>query len=317
MKVKIANPIYDVMFKYLMDDMESAKIIISTIINREILSLESQPQEHIIKVEKYGFTIFRVDFKAIVKTETGSEKILIEMQKAKNPADIFRFRRYIGENYKSTDLINNVETNLPMTCIYFIGYNVPFENILIYIPNTAIDSITGEVITEKLDILELLNHNSHYIFMSNLPKSQQENVIYDILDIFDQSKIIDNGNRQFLEIEFDENTISPKKKQLIMRLHQASLEADLLEKAKNEELYNRDLENIFRKFEFEKEAERAKAEQERANAEHERAKAEQERKMKIEAQKREQDALQREQEAKLKIEAIQKENEELRKLLNK
>lgn len=43
--MKIANPIYDVIFKYLMEDIESAKSIISAIIGKEIIELISIPQE--------------------------------------------------------------------------------------------------------------------------------------------------------------------------------------------------------------------------------------------------------------------------------
>ena len=43
--MEIANPIYDVVFKYLMEDNDIARLIISTIIKKEIVSLEFRPQE--------------------------------------------------------------------------------------------------------------------------------------------------------------------------------------------------------------------------------------------------------------------------------
>jgi hypothetical protein len=41
----IANPIYDVVFKYLMEDAKVAKLLISSIIGEEIEELDFRPQE--------------------------------------------------------------------------------------------------------------------------------------------------------------------------------------------------------------------------------------------------------------------------------
>ncbi len=41
----IANPIYDVMFKYLLEDMEIARELLSTILGEEVQSLEVKHQE--------------------------------------------------------------------------------------------------------------------------------------------------------------------------------------------------------------------------------------------------------------------------------
>jgi hypothetical protein len=41
----IANPIYDVVFKYLLEDIEIARELLSTILGEEIVSLNLRPQE--------------------------------------------------------------------------------------------------------------------------------------------------------------------------------------------------------------------------------------------------------------------------------
>lgn len=43
--MEIANPIYDVVFKYLMEDNKVAKIILSTLTDLDIIELEFLPQE--------------------------------------------------------------------------------------------------------------------------------------------------------------------------------------------------------------------------------------------------------------------------------
>ncbi len=43
--MRIANPIYDVVFKYLMEDRESAVLLLSEIIGEDIVELDFHPQE--------------------------------------------------------------------------------------------------------------------------------------------------------------------------------------------------------------------------------------------------------------------------------
>ncbi len=43
--MRIANPIYDVVFKYLMEDRESAVLLLSEIIGEDIAELAFHPQE--------------------------------------------------------------------------------------------------------------------------------------------------------------------------------------------------------------------------------------------------------------------------------
>ena len=40
----IANPIYDVVFKYLLEDVEIARELLSTILGEEVQSVEVKPQ---------------------------------------------------------------------------------------------------------------------------------------------------------------------------------------------------------------------------------------------------------------------------------
>ena len=50
--MQIANPIYDVVFKYLMSESKYAKLLISKIIDKEILALELRPQELTVQINK-------------------------------------------------------------------------------------------------------------------------------------------------------------------------------------------------------------------------------------------------------------------------
>ncbi len=107
--VIIPNPIYDVVFRYLMADLESAKIIIATILNVKITTLRFFPDAIITNASEAEITdnndipetdavkdlrLLYIDFAAEIEKEDGKKEIiLIEMQKARLRSDIYRFRR--------------------------------------------------------------------------------------------------------------------------------------------------------------------------------------------------------------------------------
>ena len=90
--MRIANPIYDVVFKYMMEDLKVAKAFISAIIGEEVVELDFCPQELVVRYKEDSHTVIRMDFMARVKVSDGEYKaIIIEMQKAKLATDIARF----------------------------------------------------------------------------------------------------------------------------------------------------------------------------------------------------------------------------------
>ncbi|MCF8373508.1 MAG: hypothetical protein K9H64_17950 [Bacteroidales bacterium] len=200
--MRIANPIYDVVFKYLMDDNRVAKLMISKIIGEEIESLEFQPQEQSVKVDrptkkpdkaKASFTVYRLDFAAKIKTPDGHyRQVLIEIQKAKFPTDIMRFRRYLGQQYQSAKNIVDVETKkrksaIPIVTIYFLGHKLDFINApVIKVNRTYIDLATGENLVTKEEFIESLTHNSFVIQIPYL-KDNRRNELEKLLSVFDQS----------------------------------------------------------------------------------------------------------------------------------
>lgn len=92
--MQIANPIYDVVFKYLMEDNKIAKLMISIIIGEKVAELELMPTESSAELPQHkSLTVYRLDFSARIKVGKGRYKqVIIESQKAKMPSDIIRFR---------------------------------------------------------------------------------------------------------------------------------------------------------------------------------------------------------------------------------
>lgn len=128
--VQIANPIYDVVFKYLMNDEKVARLLLSAIIGREVVSLEFRPTEHHFPVGEM-LAVLRMDFSARILDEYGhQELIILELQKAKLATDIMRFRRYLGEQYSSKENIAasqnwNTPTVEPCPFSVFIFWGTP------------------------------------------------------------------------------------------------------------------------------------------------------------------------------------------------
>ena len=67
----IANPIYDVLFKRMMENDKVAKFFIGTILEQTVENVEVKPQEFTFTDELAGLTVFRLDFIATIKTDNG------------------------------------------------------------------------------------------------------------------------------------------------------------------------------------------------------------------------------------------------------
>ncbi|NCU33100.1 MAG: hypothetical protein EOM23_09270, partial [Candidatus Moranbacteria bacterium] len=94
--MKIINPLYDKAFKYLMENEKFARKVLSVILDVDIKEVSLGQQETLFLDEKRQLTLFRLDFKAVIKDADGSTKtVLIELQKSKYPTDIQRFRNYL------------------------------------------------------------------------------------------------------------------------------------------------------------------------------------------------------------------------------
>lgn len=127
---RIANPIYDGAFKYLLDDKRVARFFLPILLGEEVVDLQLRPTGHSTDIERRSVTVFRIDFAAKIRPADGAEKlVIIEIQKAKYATDIMRFRKYLGRQFASK---NNVATDrlreepahpsaFPILSIYLLG----------------------------------------------------------------------------------------------------------------------------------------------------------------------------------------------------
>ena len=189
----IANPIYDVVFKRLMENEKVAKFFIGTMLGEHIESLELQPQEFTYRDNVIGLTVFRLDFIAVIKTKDGSfKKILIEIQKAKKAIDVMRFRNYLGEQYKKQDIINDEKMALPITTIYILGFTLQnVKTACVHVERQYRDLINETILTEKSHFIEGLTHDSYIIQIKRLTGRYQTK-LEKLLSIFEQRNFVED-----------------------------------------------------------------------------------------------------------------------------
>ena len=243
----IANPIYDTVFKFLMEDIPVAKRVISAIIGEEIIDLAIKPQEQTTFSDKYLLTVFRLDFKAIIRTIDGNEKkVLIELQKSKNSFDVMRFRNYIGTNYSNADEIDGFRTILPIVPIYFLGFNLSIKRPVLKIGRQYQDLTTGEIIDEKDEFIENLSHDC---FVVQIPNLHTETItkLEKILSIFNQKWIFDNDQKWLLK--FDSENVDEDIKAIVKRLSLAAESNEVREQIKVEETFDDSMDRALREKE--------------------------------------------------------------------
>ena len=188
----IANPIYDVVFKRLMENDKVAKFFIGTLLEQTIETVEVKPQEFTYTNELAGLAVFRLDFIATIKTDAGHyKKVLIEIQKAKNPIDLMRFRNYLAEQYKKEDKINNENVVLPITTIYILGFKLPeIETPCIKVERNYKDLINKITLERKSEFVEKLTHDSFVVQVARITDRYQTR-LDKLLSVFEQSNFTD------------------------------------------------------------------------------------------------------------------------------
>jgi hypothetical protein len=257
----IANPIYDNAFKFLMEDISIAKGIIGRITGYEILELDLKPQEYTTTTSKQEMSFLRMDFHAVILTEENEKrKVLIELQKSKQSMDLFRFRRYIGEQYQRIDNIlikknQKGETiEIPefysIIVIYFLGYieDERFPKV-VKLKNHYFDVLENKEIPGKIDFLERLNHESYMLQLAVAENSNNgRKPLERMLTVFSEtgyhSKVIEYPDEQAEDIKSD-----PLVQKLINRLYKANQDEKVRKQLEFEEEMERKVQDLFRTLE--------------------------------------------------------------------
>ena len=247
MMIQIANPIYDSVFKYLMEDERIAKTLLSALLKKEVVAVEMRRNEYTNGVRD-NISMFRIDFGAHVKEPDGTIRlVLIELQKTWLETETLRFRQYLGAQYSNPENVpseNNKDGYaIPMVAIYLLGHRVGDINVpVLYVKHKAYD-YDGNVVTDGIPdpFVESLIHDS-IIVQIPLLHGQVNNRLEKVLSVFDQSQ--KNGSdRHVLNVNDTPFDDDDDMQYLLRRLLMAAANAQLRQDMNVEDEYFKALED--------------------------------------------------------------------------
>ena len=257
----IANPLYDVVFKYLMNNNRVAKFILSKLLERKIIKLEYNPKDLQLKKEdesyvddtsenNFGISVFYMDFAATVLDEDGKEEIIIiELQKARFHTDVTRFRNYLGSRYINEDGAfeitlksgSEIKTARHIQTIYLLGHRLENEE---YAKHLALkhtgqmtDAITHEPVKKGEDpFVDALTHDSLFVQLPNIHRDARQekdpSELERIINLFDQK----GGNRNKHRIEIEAKEYPDEYEELIRCLTKAGASPEVAEQMTKEDI---------------------------------------------------------------------------------
>ena len=201
----VANPIYDTVFKYLMEDERVARTVLSALLKKTVVAVEMRRHEY-TNGSRERISMFRIDFAATVREDDGREQlVLIELQKTWVETETLRFRQYLGAHYANAENIRKDDNPLghaiPMVAVYLLGHRVgDIEEPVVYVNRKAYD-YNGQEVTKGMPD-PFINSLTHDCIIVQIPllRNNFHNRLDKVLSIFDQTKK-EKENRQVLDID--------------------------------------------------------------------------------------------------------------------
>ena len=209
MFIHVANPIYDSVFKYIMEDERIAKTMLSALLKKEVVHVTVRPHEY-SNTTRDTLSMFRIDFAATVREREGDvEKdrvVLIELQKTWLNTETLRFRQYLGAQYSNKNNIREADIKgfaYPMVAVYLLGHKVGnIKEPIVYVNHDVFD-YNGNIVKEGSEepFVESLTHNS-IIVQIPLLHGNVNNRLEKVLSVFDQTQV-EGNTQQVLKIDED------------------------------------------------------------------------------------------------------------------
>ena len=237
----VANPIYDSVFKFLMEDERIAKTVLTALLKKEVVSVEMRRHEH-PNITRDNISMFRIDFAARVREEDGSVRlILIELQKTWLDTETLRFRRYLAAQYNAEEnMIKEGEDKgyaVPMVAVYLLGHRVgDIDKAVVYVNHKALD-YDGKEVENGMDdpFINSLTHDSILVQIPLL-HGKINNRRDKVLSVFDQSQR-DKKNQQMLCLEGDKYKDDSDMMYIVHRLGLATMSANIRQEMNDEDEY--------------------------------------------------------------------------------
>ena len=187
----IANPIYDSVFKFLMEDERAAKVLLSALLKKEVRELKMCRNEY-TNLQQSRISLFRIDFSAKLVDASGKEElVLIELQKTWLATETLRFRQYLGAQYMNKENVHESDNpkgfGLPIISIYILGHKVgDLQQPVVYVRRRYLDYDDQQIEAGVPDpFIESLTHDSVIVQIPYL-QGRARNHLERLLRVFDQ-----------------------------------------------------------------------------------------------------------------------------------
>ena len=241
MIIHVANPIYDSVFKYLMEDERIARTILSALLKKEVVEVQIRRNEY-TNGFRDNISMFRIDFGARIREADGSLRlILIELQKTWLDTETLRFRQYLGAQYANKENMVHEEMRppygIPMVAVYILGHRVGNINVPVLYVNHKSYDYDGHEVTQGLPdpFVDSLVHDS-IIVQIPLLHGQINNRLFKVLSVFDQTNK-EKDNRQLVELDEANYQDDADMQYILHRLIMASGDAQLRQDMNVEDEY--------------------------------------------------------------------------------
>ena len=249
MIIHVANPIYDSVFKYLMEDERIAKTMLSALLKKEVIHVTVRPHEY-SNTTRDTLSMFRIDFAATVRDREGDgvrdRVVLIELQKTWLNTEMLRFRQYLGAQYSSRNNMQEPDGKgfaYPMVAVYLLGHKVGnIKDPIVYINHDVYD-YNGDAIAKGNEepFVESLTHNSIIVQIPRL-RGNVNNRLERVLSVFDQTQI-EGDSQQVLTIDEDKYADDNEMMYVLHRLTAAAANSELRQDMNVEDEYYQAIED--------------------------------------------------------------------------
>ena len=245
MVVYIANPLYDAVFKYLMEDDRIAKTILTALLKKKVIDVKIRRNEYANLTRRESISMFRIDFAATVLDEDNQPHLmLIELQKTWLPTETLRFRRYLALQYNNEENMLKEEHEkyaIPMVAIYLLGHCVgKIEEPVIYVNHHAYN-YDGKKVEEGIPdpFVESLQHDS-IIVQIPLLHGRVNNRLEKVLCLFDQTNVADN--KKVIKVDDKQFEGDNDMEYIVRRLQSAAADPDMRYQMNAEDEFFKELE---------------------------------------------------------------------------
>ena len=245
MVVYVANPLYDAVFKHLMEDDRIAKTILAALLKKKVIDVKIRRNEYANLTRRESISMFRIDFAATVLDEDNKPHLmLIELQKTWLPTETLRFRRYLALQYNNEENMLKEEHEkyaIPMVAIYLLGHCIgKIEEPVIYVNHHAY-TYDGKKVEEGIPdpFVESLQHDS-IIVQIPLLHGRVNNRLEKVLCLFDQTNVADN--KKVIKVDDKQFEGDNDMEYIVRRLQSAAADPDMRYQMNAEDEFFKELE---------------------------------------------------------------------------